>query len=287
MAPPRCFSCGGCASDAVRDAPSPRRPQTPRRSPAVAFLFGSAPFLTVLTRTASRRLWCGRAGRSQGAAGASALGTGPPGGSACAPWVSGHPRRGRREQRPGAAELTSRAAVPTVCGSRDRRSYENPVPEGPRRGAGTGAADTRGGAPLLATRPLLQDRSTAGVADPGARTCSSVFRLSWFQKLVEAGRLHALCAHLSTMALPGHPSPPGSGDTVVSTPRETDPPRSAPQSCCGGSDGCLEGTASAGQPPMLPGPPRSPAPGAAALPPALELRRARVALRSWPHSGRR
>lgn len=90
-----------------------------RRSPAVAFLFGSAPFLTVLTRTASRRLWCGRAGRSQGAAGASALGTGPPGGSACAPWVSGHPRRGRREQRPGAAELTSRAAVPTVCGSRD------------------------------------------------------------------------------------------------------------------------------------------------------------------------
>lgn len=136
MAPPRCFSCGGCASDAVRDAPSPRRPQTPRRSPAVAFLFGSAPFLTVLTRTASRRLWCGRAGRSQGAAGASALGTGPPGGSACAPWVSGHPRRGRREQRPGAAELTSRAAVPTVCGSRDRRSYENPVPEGPRRGRG-------------------------------------------------------------------------------------------------------------------------------------------------------
>lgn len=287
MVPPRCFSCGGCASDAVRDAPSPRRPQTPRRSPAVAFLFGSAPFLTVLTRTASRRLWCGWAGRSQGTAGASALGTGPPGGSACAPWVSGHPRRGRREQRPGAAELTSRAAVPTVCGSRDRRSYENPVPEGPRRGAGTGAADTRGGAPLLAARPLLRDRSTAGVADPGARTCSSVFRLSWFQKLVEAGRLHALCAHLSTMALPGHPSPPGSGDTVVSTPRETDPPRSAPQSCCGGSDGCLEGTASAGQPPMLPGPPRSPAPGAAALPPALELRRARVALRSWPHSGRR
>lgn len=136
------------------------------------------------------------------------------------------------------------------------------MPEGPRRGAGTGAADTRGGAPLLATRPLLQDRSTAGVADPGARTCSSVFRLSWFQKLVEAGRLHALCAHLSTMALPGHPSPPGSGDTVVSTPRETDPPRSAPQSCCGGSDGCLEGTASAGQPPALPGPPRSPAPRA-------------------------
>lgn len=172
-------------------------------------------------------------------------------------------------------------------GPRDRRAYENPVPEGPRRGAGTGAADTRGGAPLLAARPLLRDRSTAGVADPGARTCSSVFRLSWFQKLVEAGRLHALCAHLSTMALPGHPSPPGSGDTVVSTPRETDPPRSAPQSCCGGSDGCLEGTASAGQPPALPGPPRSPAPGAAALPPALELRRARVALRSWPHSGRR
>lgn len=169
MVPPRCFSCGGCASDAVRDAPSPRRPQTPRRSPAVAFLFGSAPFLTVLTRTASRRLWCGRAGRSQGAAGASALGTGPPGGSACAPWVSGHPRRGRREQRPGAAELTSRAAVPTVCGSRDRRSYENPVPEGPRRGRGGALApglQTRGAG--LPCWPLAPCSGTA--PQPGSWT---------------------------------------------------------------------------------------------------------------------
>lgn len=171
MAPPRCFSCGGCASDAVRDAPSPRRPQTPRRSPAVAFLFGSAPFLTVLTRTASRRLWCGRAGRSQGAAGASALGTGPPGGSACAPWVSGHPRRGRREQRPGAAELTSRAAVPTVCGSRDRRSYENPVPEGPRRGRGGALApglQTRGAG--LPCWPLAPCSGTGTAPQPGSRT---------------------------------------------------------------------------------------------------------------------
>lgn len=43
---------------------------SPRQSPSVRFLFGSAPVFITLTHTVSRRLRCGLAGRSRGTAGA-------------------------------------------------------------------------------------------------------------------------------------------------------------------------------------------------------------------------
>lgn len=185
-------------------------------------------------------LWTGRtvAGRGTGLREAQSAG----------PWVSGHLPQSRGMQRSWAAELKSSAAAPNFCGTRDRRCYENPVSDGLRRGSRRGERPQRQSKPRC---PACRSPSPAPLRGPGLGTPEGheIARLcfafpgsrSWSRLGVSSRRVPA-SRHGSAWP-PWTPVPqrfPQRGKQTR--------PRSAPLSCCGGH-GCLEGTASADQPP--------------------------------------